>query len=68
MSSKTPLKEKLIIAAGLLGVGGFIYLYAVKLIGLHGKPPTSVLLENYIGRNGLIFFNIQDCFSSWWDG
>jgi len=58
MSTRTPLKEKLIIAAGFLGVGGFLYLYAVKLIGLHGKPPTSVLLENYIGRNGLIFFNI----------
>jgi protein-S-isoprenylcysteine O-methyltransferase Ste14 len=58
MSTRTTLKEKLIIAAGLLGVGGFLYLYAVKLIGLHGKPPTRILLEHYIGRNGLIVFNI----------
>ena len=55
---KTKTKDRLLIAVGILGLIGFLYLYAVKLFGQHGKPPTSVFIENYIGRNGLIFLNI----------
>lgn len=46
------------MALGLLGLGGFLFLYAVKLFGQHGKPPTSAFLEGLIGREGLIVVNI----------
>jgi protein-S-isoprenylcysteine O-methyltransferase Ste14 len=39
-------------------MAGFLYLYAVKLFGQHGKPATSLLLETYVGRNGLIAINV----------
>ena len=55
---KTKTKDRLLIAIGIFGLVGFLYLYAVKLFGQHGKPPTSAFIENYIGRNGLIFLNI----------
>jgi protein-S-isoprenylcysteine O-methyltransferase Ste14 len=55
---KAKLRDRVLTVLGLLGIAGFLYLYAVKLFGQHGKPPTSVLLENYVGRNGLIIVNI----------
>lgn len=55
---KTQTKDRVLIAIGIFGLVGFLYLYAVKLFGQHGKPPTSAFIENYIGRNGLIFLNI----------
>jgi protein-S-isoprenylcysteine O-methyltransferase Ste14 len=55
---KTQTKDRLLIAIGIFGLIGFLYLYAVKLFGQHGKPPTSAFIENYIGRNGLILLNI----------
>ena len=55
---KIQLRDRLLIGLGLFAILGFLYLYAVKLFGLHGKPPTSVLLENYVGSNGLIAINI----------
>jgi protein-S-isoprenylcysteine O-methyltransferase Ste14 len=54
----TQLRDRILVGLGLFAIVGFLYLYAVKLLGLHGKPPTSVLLENYVGRNGLIAINI----------
>ncbi|MGD8227831.1 MAG: isoprenylcysteine carboxylmethyltransferase family protein [Desulfobacteraceae bacterium] len=55
---KTGFKNRLLTVLGFLGIGGFLYLYAVKLFGQHGKPPTSVFLEDLVGRNGLIVVNI----------
>ncbi len=55
---KAETRDKVLIGIGIFGLLGFLYLYAVKLFGQHGKPLTSALLENYIGRNGLILFNI----------
>jgi len=55
---KTKTKDKLLIAVGIFGVVGFLYLYTVKLFGVHGRPPTSAFIENYIGRNGIIVLNI----------
>lgn len=55
---KRRLKDKILVSLGFLGVAGFLYLYAVKLFGQHGKPATGVLLENYVGRSGLIVINI----------
>jgi protein-S-isoprenylcysteine O-methyltransferase Ste14 len=51
-------KDNLLIAVGLFGVVGFLYLYTVKLFGQHGKPLTSAFIETYIGRPGLIILNI----------
>jgi protein-S-isoprenylcysteine O-methyltransferase Ste14 len=55
---KTQTRDRILTALGFLGIAGFLYLYAVKLFGQHGKPPTSVLIEDLIGRNGLIIVNI----------
>jgi len=55
---KIQLRDRLLTALGFIGMAGFLYLYAVKLFGQHGKPPTSVLLEDIVGRNGLIVVNI----------
>jgi protein-S-isoprenylcysteine O-methyltransferase Ste14 len=55
---KTEFKNRLLTGLGFIGIGGFLYLYAVKLFGQHGKPPTSVLIEDLVGRNGLIVVNI----------
>jgi protein-S-isoprenylcysteine O-methyltransferase Ste14 len=55
---KVESRNKMLIVIGILGLIGFLYLYAVKLFGQHGKPVTSAILENYIGRNGLIVFNV----------
>lgn len=51
-------RDRILTVLGFLGIGGFLFLYAVKLFGQHGKPPTSVLLEGFVGRNGLIAVNI----------
>jgi protein-S-isoprenylcysteine O-methyltransferase Ste14 len=55
---KIQLRDKILVGLGCFGVVGFLYLYAVKLFGQHGKPATSVLLETYVGRNGLIAINV----------
>jgi protein-S-isoprenylcysteine O-methyltransferase Ste14 len=55
---KTRIRDNLLIGLGLFGIIGFLYLYVVKLLGQHGKPPSLVFLENYIGRTGLIVINI----------
>ena len=49
---KTQTEDRVLIAIGIFGLVGFLYLYAVKLFGQHGKPPTSAFIENYIGRIG----------------
>ena len=46
------------IAIGIFGLVGFLYLYTVKLFGMHGRPPTSALIEEFIGLNGIIILNI----------
>ena len=53
------IKNRILICIGIFGIAGFLYLYTVKLFGIHGKPPTSAILENYIGRNGIIILNIM---------
>ncbi len=55
---KTQLRDNILIGLGLFGIIGFLYLYAVKLFGMHGPPPTSAFLENYIGKNGIIVLNV----------
>ena len=52
------LRDGIFVGLGCFGIAGFLYLYAVKLFGQHGKPATSVLLEAYVGRNGLIAINV----------
>jgi protein-S-isoprenylcysteine O-methyltransferase Ste14 len=52
------LRDKILVGIGFFGIAGFLYLYAVKLFGQHGKPPTSVLVETYLGRHGLILVNV----------
>ena len=48
----------MLIAVGIFGIFGFLYLYFVKLFGQHGKPVTSAFIEPYIGRPGLIIVNV----------
>ena len=48
----------MLIAVGIFGIVGFLYLYFVKLFGQHGKPITSAVIEPYIGRPGLIVLNV----------
>jgi hypothetical protein len=55
---KIKLRDRILIGLGCFGIAGFLYLYAVKLFGQHGKPATSLLLETYVGRNGLIAINV----------
>jgi methanethiol S-methyltransferase len=55
---KPSTKDRVLIGVGIFGLIGFLYLYTVKLFGQHGNPPTSALIENYIGRNGIIILNI----------
>ena len=55
---KPHIKDGFLIGVGIFGLIGFLYLYTVKLFGQHGPPPTSIFLENYIGRNGIIILNI----------
>lgn len=55
---KIQLRDRILVGLGCFGMAGFLYLYAVKLFGQHGKPATSLLLETYVGRNGLIAINI----------
>lgn len=55
---KTIARDRILTALGFFGIGGFLFLYAVKLFGQHGKPPTSALIEDLVGRNGLIVVNI----------
>ena len=51
-------KNRILIAIGMFGLIGFLYLYAVKLFGVHGRPPTSALIEDNVGLNGIIVLNI----------
>lgn len=51
-------RDKIFVAIGLLGLFGFLYLYAVKLFGQPGRPPTMAFLEDYLGPYGLIAVNI----------
>ena len=55
---KSNTRDNLLIAVGIFGIVGFLYLYFVKLFGQHGKPITSAIIEPYIGRPGLIILNI----------
>jgi protein-S-isoprenylcysteine O-methyltransferase Ste14 len=55
---KPRTKNRVLIGIGIFGLIGFLYLYTVKLFGQHGNPPTGALLENYIGRNGILILNI----------
>ncbi len=55
---KIKLRDRILVGLGCFGIAGFLYLYAVKLFGQHGKPATSLLLEAYVGRNGLIAINV----------
>ncbi len=52
------MRDRLLVGLGIFGLVGFLYLYAVKLFGQHGKPTTSAFLETYLGRGGLIVVNI----------
>jgi protein-S-isoprenylcysteine O-methyltransferase Ste14 len=58
------IRDRISVGLGFAGVSGFLYLYAVKLFGQHGKAATSVILENLVGRYGLIAINflIFACF------
>lgn len=56
MTSKT--RDRLFTIVGLLGVGGFLYLYAVKLFGQHGQPASMAFLEKHLGVAGLTVINI----------
>jgi protein-S-isoprenylcysteine O-methyltransferase Ste14 len=55
---KVQIRDRILVGLGIFGMVGFLYLYAVKLFGQHGKPATSVFLETHLGRGGLIVFNI----------
>lgn len=55
---KTKTRDRILIGMGVFGIVGFLYLYAVKLFGQHGRPPTIALIENYIGRPGIIVLNV----------
>jgi protein-S-isoprenylcysteine O-methyltransferase Ste14 len=55
---KQNARDRLLIAVGIFGVAGFLYLYLVKLFGQHGKPITSAFIETYVGRPGLIILNV----------
>ncbi len=55
---KPNARDRLLIAVGIFGVAGFLYLYFVKLFGQHGKPITSAFIETYVGRPGLIILNV----------
>jgi hypothetical protein len=55
---KQNARDRLLIAVGIFGVAGFLYLYLVKLFGQHGKPITSEFIETYVGRSGLIVLNV----------
>ena len=55
---KPQTKDRLLIAIGLVGLIGFLFLYTVKLFGIHGRPPTSAFIEDIIGPNGIIVLNI----------
>jgi protein-S-isoprenylcysteine O-methyltransferase Ste14 len=55
---KTETRERIFIAIGLLGIAGFLYLYAVKLFGEHGQPPGVAFMEGYVGTTGVIIINI----------
>ena len=55
---KPNARDRLLIAVGIFGVAGFLYLYFVKLFGQHGKPITSTFIETYVGRPGLIILNV----------
>ncbi len=55
---KPNARDRLLIAIGIFGVAGFLYLYFVKLFGQHGKPITSAFIETYVGRPGLIILNV----------
>lgn len=55
---KAETKDRIFFGIGVLGIVGFLYLYAVKLFGQHGRPTTSAFLENHLGLPGLIFVNI----------
>ena len=56
MNSK--IKDRILIAIGIFGLIGFLYLYTVKLFGVHGRPPTSAFIEDFIGIKGIIILNI----------
>ncbi|CAB1077358.1 hypothetical protein D1AOALGA4SA_5147 [Olavius algarvensis Delta 1 endosymbiont] len=55
---KPRTRDRFLVAVGIFGVFGFLYLYLVKLFGQHGKPVTGALIETYIGRPGLIILNV----------
>ncbi len=55
---KPHARDRLLIAVGIFGIVGFLYLYSVKLFGQHGRPITSAFIETYIGRPGLIIINV----------
>jgi protein-S-isoprenylcysteine O-methyltransferase Ste14 len=55
---KPETRDRILIGVGLLGIAGFLYLYAVKLFGQHGQTPGIAFLEKYIGQAGVIVINI----------
>ncbi len=52
-------RDRLFTILGLLGVAGFLYLYAVKLLGQHGQPTGMVFLQKHLGIAGLTIVNIM---------
>ncbi len=55
---KPVTRDTLFLTVGLFGVAGFLYLYAVKLFGVHGPPPGIAFLQAYIGKTGVIVVNV----------
>lgn len=55
---KPQTKDRILVAIGMFGLIGFLFLYTVKLFGIHGRPPTSAFIEDFIGINGIIILNI----------
>lgn len=55
---KPGTRDKFFLAVGLFGVAGFLYLYAVKLFGVHGPPPGIAFLQAHIGKTGVIVVNV----------
>lgn len=51
-------RDRFFTILGLLGVAGFLYLYAVKLLGQHGQPASMAFLQKHLGIAGLTIVNI----------
>lgn len=54
----TQIRDRISLGLGLIGLVGFLYLYVVKLFGQHGRPPTSAILENLVGRPRIVMINV----------